>query len=411
MRPPDPYARPILLLANSLSGGGAEAIAHLMLSRLKNVHCVLFENDAQITVPDKSIVTAYRKYEGGFFRNFLVTFIRVVVIQWQKIRHRPRITISHLEGPNFANVLTLFGGRTTVFVHNRPSQTYLAPGVRNRIMRFLCTVLYRRADQVIAVSQGIKKEFVADFNIDSSKVLVLPNPIDIAEIRRQSQASFGDYRDELCQASYFVSVASLTEQKNHMAMLQIFSRWRAKSADGSRVKLVLLGDGPLHGKLCDECSRLKLDFFDTSTSFDATKDVFFLGFQTNPYPFLRNARAFILTSHWEGLPIALLESMALGVPGLVSDCSEGIHDLWGLSPEGNISGKQLASETEKYGRLLPIPYSTGENLEAWIDAMRQLFIDSEDREEVVLNCKSRARDYDISGVQKFWERDFLDVEI
>lgn len=411
MRLSNSYTRPILLLANSLSGGGAEAIAHLMLTRLKDVHCVLFENDAQITVPNKSIVTAYRKYEGGPFQIFFITLIRVLLIQWQKIRHRPRITISHLEGPNFANVLTLFGGSTAVFVHNCPSQTYLAPGARNRIMRFLCTVLYRRADQVIAVSQGIKRELVADFNIDSSKVLVLPNPIDIAEIGRQSKASFDDYRDELCEASYFVSVASLTEQKNHMAMLKIFSRWRAQSADRSKVKLVLLGDGPLHGTLCDECTRLKLDFFDASTSFDATKDVFFIGFQKNPYPFLKNARALILTSQWEGLPIALLESMALGVPGLVSDCSDGIRDLWGLSLEEKICGNQLTRETKKYGRLLPVPNSNGENQEVWIDAMGQLFINPEDREEVILNCESRARDYDISNVQKFWEENFLNLEI
>ena len=70
MRISNSYTRPILLLANSLSGGGAEAIAHLMLTRLKDVHCVLFENDAQITVPNKSIVTAYRKYEGGPFKFF-----------------------------------------------------------------------------------------------------------------------------------------------------------------------------------------------------------------------------------------------------------------------------------------------------------------------------------------------------
>jgi glycosyltransferase involved in cell wall biosynthesis len=55
--------------------------------------------------------------------------------------------------------------------------------------------------------------------------------------------------------------------------------------------------------------------------------VHFTGFLANPYPLLRHARLFILSSVQEGMPTALIEALALGTPVLACDCETGPREL------------------------------------------------------------------------------------
>jgi glycosyltransferase involved in cell wall biosynthesis len=64
----------------------------------------------------------------------------------------------------------------------------------------------------------------------------------------------------------------------------------------------------------------------------------FAGFQTNPYPLLRSAAAFVLPSRWEGFPLALGEAAMLGVPAIAADC---------------VSGPREWLDEGRYGDLVP----------------------------------------------------------
>ncbi len=202
-----------------------------MVTRISNASCVLFENDAGITVSGKPIKAAYRQYRAGAFFTVVVNLWRLAFIQWEKIRLRPVVTISHLEGPNFANMLTVRGGRRVLFVHNRISQSYQGHGIRDKVMRYLCKRLYSQAKMVVAVSPGIGQELVQSLGVEPSRVIVLPNPVDIKAIERAAMGRYGDYRDTLCKERYLVSVASLTRQKNHSQMLRIYAQLISSSKD------------------------------------------------------------------------------------------------------------------------------------------------------------------------------------
>ena len=108
-----------LVLSTALVGGGAEAVARLMVEQLNGSTCVLFENDASVVVPGHEIRVISRWRARGPLIILLVNMWRVLVVQAVKLQVRPAVTISHLEGPNFANILTFFGGRRVLFVHNR----------------------------------------------------------------------------------------------------------------------------------------------------------------------------------------------------------------------------------------------------------------------------------------------------
>ncbi|MBT6598245.1 MAG: glycosyltransferase [Bacteroidetes Order II. Incertae sedis bacterium] len=386
-------------------------MARLMISEIENSSCVLFENDARIEISGKRIRAASKSHHGSVFFTVLVSIWRLLVVQWEKVLLHPRLSISHLEGPNFANLITGFGGPRVIFVHNTLAKSYPTTGRRDVLMRILCRSLYRRASIIVAVSPEIKSELKEFLAPNSPNILTLPNPIDCRRIEANAAEHYGDYRDVLCGKRFLVSVASLTTQKNHCQMLDVFAGLLAKPDEGQALKLMLLGDGPLREKLHDQCRRLNLAFFDAGSSqcFDDDAQVYFLGFQSNPYRLLSKARLMMLTSHWEGLPIALLEAMALGVPSVVSDCSQGIREVWNLTGKSTDSSTLSQAITTPFGLLVPSNEDSESAQEIWEEAIQQALSLGERREQMIENCQTRAQDYSIDRVTSIWNTELLSL--
>jgi glycosyltransferase involved in cell wall biosynthesis len=74
-------------------------------------------------------------------------------------------------------------------------------------------------------------------------------------------------------------------------------------------RLAILGEGPLQSELTEQIKKLGLN-----------EVVQFLGFQQNPWRYLKHADLFVLPSRYEGLPNVLLETLTLGTPVVATDC-------------------------------------------------------------------------------------------
>lgn len=384
-------------------------MARLMVAEIENSSCVLFENDARIKISGKRIRAASKSHRGSLLFTALISIWRLLVVQWEKVLLHPRLSISHLEGPNFANLVTVFGGPRAIFVHNTLAKSYPTKGRRDVLMRILCRILYRRASVIVAVSPEIKSELKEFLAPTSLNILTLPNPIDCRRIEANAAERYGDYRDVLCGQPFLVSVASLTTQKNHIQMLDVFASLLPKSDEDQALKLVLLGDGPMRKQLHDQCRRLDLSFFDAESAgnFNDDAQVYFLGFQKNPYRLLSKARLMILTSHWEGLPIALLEAMALGIPSVVSDCSQGIREAWNLTGESADNVTLSKVITTPFGVLVPLSDDTESAQIIWEEALHRALSLGERRKQMIENCQTRAQDYSVERVTSIWNRDLL----
>jgi glycosyltransferase involved in cell wall biosynthesis len=86
-------------------------------------------------------------------------------------------------------------------------------------------------------------------------------------------------------------------------------------------KLTILGEGPLERQLKEQAVGLGVDHAVT-----------FMGFQENPWPYVKHADLFILCSRYEGLPNALLEVLALDVPVVATDCPGGVREIQKSAP-------------------------------------------------------------------------------
>ena len=102
------------------------------------------------------------------------------------------------------------------------------------------------------------------------------------------------------------------------------------------IKLVLMGEGPDLIRIVDSIKRFQLEDYVT-----------ILPFNRNPFDIVKNARFTVLTSQYEGFPMSIVESLALGTPVVAVDCNSGpreiiIHEYNGLLVE-NYNAINLAA--------------------------------------------------------------------
>jgi glycosyltransferase involved in cell wall biosynthesis len=169
----------------------------------------------------------------------------------------------------------------------------------------LVAVVVRRADACITLTARGQAELEA-LGVPRTRCHVVPNGIEVARFAAVTPApSPGGARRLLC-------VARLAEQKGLDVLLRALPAVRA--ATGA-VALTLLGDGP-------DRSRLQVLAADLGLAEVAS----FRGVVQDVRPFLAAAHAFVLPSRYEGIPLAILEAMAAGLP-VVATAVEGNADL------------------------------------------------------------------------------------
>ena len=174
-------------------------------------------------------------------------------------------------------------------------------------------------DKVVAVSADIEKALVRTHG--SNRVVCIHNGIDLEAIHITMQRP--EMRREWRiddQAVLIGTVGRLVPVKNHAILLDALRILREVNHN---VTLCIVGDGPLRGQLEAEAKRLGLE-----------ESVMFTGHQERSYDFINMMDIFVLPSLHEGIPLVLLEALALqrpviatrvgGIPEVVSDGTSGM---------------------------------------------------------------------------------------
>ncbi len=258
------------------------------------------------------------------------------------------------------------------WIHNLPGRTTQDfPGGHPWVTR----LLYPRANRLVAVSRGIADDLIKFSPGSANNVVTLPNPVNMAAVRRLAEASPPDWAQEIFARRTLVGMGWLSRRKGFDLLLQSFATVVQKGHD---VNLLLLGEGEERTALEAEADSLGLH-----------GRVFMPGYQPDPYPVLSRAEAFVLSSRHEGLPTVILEAMSLGVPVVAFDCPFG--------PEEILDGG-------RYGLLVP-----AENSPAMADAITSLLDSAELRARFQGLGLERAKHYDTSAVTKKFEALFLEL--
>ena len=272
-----------------------------------------------------------------------------------KKKERPDITISHMEGANYVNVLSGGNDKKVLVIHGSktaPDSNYT--GFLDWIQRkALIPYLFRLADRIVPVSDGIKHELTQSYGLSAGKIDVIKNSFDIPAIQTKANESLSSDFDDVYARPTIVSCGRLAEQKNPLALLDVFVAVRKQRA----CRLLFVGDGPSKEKIISKALANNLKVYDNtingeSQEFLADRDVYILGFQANPFSFVKAANLFVMSSNFEGFPLALAEAMICGTPVISTDCPTGPREL--LAPDTDVTYQTTEPEETPYGWLMPM---------------------------------------------------------
>lgn len=192
--------------------------------------------------------------------------------------------------------------RKQKFLLRNDNYLFTLPPNKQRTLKWT----YRFADRIIAQNDEMRTELVG-IGLKPERIITLHNPVDRAEIAK-SASEANPYPPG---GRIFVAVGRIAPQKGFDILLEAFNVVVSHIPD-ARLYIVgrkETGDGSEYSKLEAMVRKYGL-----------TRNVTFTGFQSNPYPWIKNADVFVLSSRYEGLPNSLIEAQSLGVPAAAAEC-------------------------------------------------------------------------------------------
>lgn len=379
----------ILMLIPHLGVGGAQG-AFLRLARYLAARAQVTVAVMQGDVSEVTDLPVFRLDEGGGSK----------VRRWWRMLRRLRslkrqhdVTISFLSGMNLLNALA--GQRVRTIISERGSKRHdIGMSKRQRLIWtcLLDPLTYRRAGQVVAASEGLAHEIVTANPWAAGKVISIEGTVKAAALVDESDLPVEPEIEEMVEFETIVTFGRMHVQKRYDFLLQAFARVLSSRP---MARLLLIGEGPEKERLQELAAELGL-----RVGTNASKaDVIFTGVKSDPVRYTRIGRVFAFPSLYEGLPNALIEAIAAGVPVLASDCPWGPRSI--LS--GGILGydRELSLPTRlAHGTLMPLP--DGPNaLTIWADELEQALERSKPRVSKQDRLEAIER-YDIGQTGPRW---------
>ena len=232
-----------------------------------------------------------------------------------------------------------------------------------KINDFLYKRVYKNYDLIVTQAKAMRDDLRDNYGIDNKRMKIIYNPVDFDTIIKRSKES--DPRFDKDRYN-LLAVGRLSYQKGFDMAIKI-----VKNLDDSYC-LNILGDGDGRDEL-EELIRVN----------HLENRVKLLGFNDNPYAFMRDADLFILSSRYEGLPNVVLEANVLGLPVVAFNSSGGTAEII----DDGVNGFLVeAFDIDKFSKKIK-------------EAREYNF----DKEKISINCK---KNFDSKRIVKEYERLF-----
>ena len=289
--------RKILFYINTLEHGGAERV----LSNLANQffeaqNDILFvtsysvDNEYELNsgITRINLETNNLNKKNPLYRNFSRTKRLSDILQEEK----PDLVISFLPESNFRAIIAAKRNRIPVIVsvRNDPEHEY-----KSKSYYLAQKFLYPLVSGMVFQTEDAKNWFPKKIQVKSEIIMNQINPV------------FYEYYNN--SSDYFVAVGRLSEQKNYPFLINVFAKFVEKYPNEV---LHIYGEGNLKDILQEQIENKHME-----------NNIRLMGLSNNIPAVLSHAKAFIMTSKYEGMPNALVEAMAVGVPVISTDCPCG----------------------------------------------------------------------------------------
>lgn len=311
----------IAFYIESMIVGGAEKV---LIDLVNNLNADKFEIWV-IAVFKKSVYSDYEfQFSDQFNSNINYTFLIDNTIQWKYKafnflfnNFNKKWIHKFLVKKKFDIEIAFYEGMPTEFVSNSAQKSKKIAWLHSMQERIYNTLSkdeierknkeYISFNLIIGVSSQVSESFKAFFS--NQNPIIINNPIPKESIINKSNAIVQPFKEEIIK---FITVGRLIKVKGYDRLLWAVNK--CLQLGFNNFSLYMIGEG-------EEREKLEKFVFDNQI-----KNVNFLGFQQNPYPYMKYADALICSSYSEGFGNTLVEAMMLDTPVISTNCG-GVTDI------------------------------------------------------------------------------------
>lgn len=203
----------------------------------------------------------------------------------------------------------IIGVNLFALIKSKPNLIY------RETLTLLVKNLYRKGDLLIFVSKSLSKFMINRLKLDKTKTEIIYNGINLSEIKKfkNKKIEIKIEKTLLKKVDKIFIVGRLNDQKDTNCALKAFNILIKKDHSA---ELFIIGDGKQKKQLTKLSRDLNLE-----------KQIHFLGWKRNIFPYLKYADLLIFSSFYEGFGLVIVEAMALGIPVIATDSPYGPTDI------------------------------------------------------------------------------------
>lgn len=322
----------VLFLIECMSIGGAEKV---LIDLVNNLNKDIYDVTV-IKIYKKNIYNQNAKFAAEFNENVTVRYLcnneksfMYKLFNFALSRIDNKLIHKFLIGMKYDIEIAYYEGLPTKLISNSMNKkskkiAWIHTDSKNRTKEFDSQLLlkekeiYSKYDKVIGVSEDVVKSFKDVFdNIDNVEVKY--NPIDSNYIKSKGNEEIELNKEDDCIT--LVTIGRLTPIKGYDRLINVLSRLKK---DNFKFKLWIVGNGECREDLEKQVSELGLN-----------NEVIFVGFQENPYKYLRKSDLYVCSSWVEGYSTVVLEAICAEVPVITTECP-GMREIFGNYECGKI---------------------------------------------------------------------------
>jgi GalNAc-alpha-(1->4)-GalNAc-alpha-(1->3)-diNAcBac-PP-undecaprenol alpha-1,4-N-acetyl-D-galactosaminyltransferase len=358
------------MVISSLSLGGAERVtanmANCWAAKGLKVTLVTFDDGSVPPVyplaPQVGHITlGVAGHSSNSWMGLWNNLKRVFVLRKLIRSQAPDVVISFLDTTNVLSLLAAKGTGIPVIVTELSDPAMVPIGLIWGKMRLLT---YASAGRVVVLSRRAQTYFPPKIRDNTE---VLPNPILLDDRELESRVKI--------PKPAVVTMGRFSKEKRIDVLLQAFALLKDRHPDWI---LMIFGSGPLRDDLVKLGARLGLN-----------GRVQFPGLVPNPHQYLKLGDLFVLTSRFEGFPMALVEAMALGLPAVTTEYHEGVREIVDHGKNGLVV--------------------TVDDMETLVAAMDRLMGDEGERHRFGMEARKIIDRFGLEKVMEKWEKLIRDV--
>lgn len=298
----------LIIFMPSMDGGGVEKnliiITNFLSKYVQNLSLITFDNGFNKKFTKKIKIINFKKKTNKKFSKYFKYFICLLLLIKEVLKNRQTSVISFQ-----ANIYTIILSSILRFKLIIRSNASPSGWTKSHIKNYLFKIFFQLPEAIIVNSLDFKKEIDKKFSIKSSLIY---NPLNKNEILSRSKERIKLKLFKRKKSLKLINISRFTDQKDHLTLLRAFK----KIHQIINVELLIIGYGANENKIINFINQNKLQ-----------NKIKVLGFQDNPYKFIRKSDVFILSSRFEGLPNVLLESLVLKKFIISSDCPTGPREI------------------------------------------------------------------------------------